>query len=308
VHTFDIIKYNNQVYTANGMGNYMGGLCKFNGTTTWNSVSAPSASFRLKYMTQAAGKLYVSNDNPNSDVDYFIYNGDPATTTPTSKNVLTGPAMTFRYYTSSTGKIFWTVAANSQIRCMSSTDGLTWTPVANLDGKFVSDYCEMNGKMYILAQNGLWESSDQTNFTQIATPPASDPNAFMPVPVTGGFNSDGLASMEPYNGAIWCGASTSGKVYKVDIATAIHENAAQTKFDNIYPNPFATSTSFHTTKPMNHATMTIYNAFGEVVKVVQNIDGTSFTFERGSLPAGLYYVQLNENGETIASDKMIIAD
>jgi hypothetical protein len=307
VHTFDVIKYSNKVFTANGMGNYEGALCKYDGASTWNSVSASAAAFRMKYMCQSAGKLFVANDNPNSDVDFFLYSGDPETTTPVQKNVVTGTSMTFRFYASTSGKIFWTVVYSNGIHCLSSTDGNTWTPVPGLDGKFVSDYCELNGKMYALSQNGLWESSDFTTFTNIAAPPASDVNAFMPVAITGGYNSDGLASMEPYNGAIWCGSSTNGKVYKVDVATSVHEANQDLTF-GIYPNPFSTSTSFQTTKPMENATLTIYSSLGQVVKVVKNINGNSFTFDRDDLPGGLYYVQLSQNNITIASEKMIITE
>ena len=162
--------------------------------------------------------------------------------------------------------------------------------------------------MYALSQNGLWESSDFTNFTQIATPPSSDPNAFMPVPVSGGYNSDAQASIEAYNGSLWCGSSMNGKVYNVTVsATAVPEKPNHDlKFESIYPNPFTAFTNFYTTKPMDNATMIIYNSLGESVRVVKNINGSSFTISRDNLPNGIYSVQLSLDNITIASDKMII--
>lgn len=289
VHSFDVIKYNNKLLVANGMSNYQGALCKYDGASTWNSVYQSASSFRMKYMAEFQGKLFVANNNPNSDTDYFLWNGDVQTTTPTLKNTLTGPAMTFRWFASSGGKIFWTVAANNQIRCLMSSDGNTWTPVAGLDQKFVSDYCEMNGKMYALSQNGLWESSDFTNFTQIATPPASYPNAFMPVPVQNGYNADAQASMETFNGSLWCGSSLNGKVYKVDIlGTSTPEN-------------FAGSTHYQTT---NHSVifqlennapveLKVYSVHGSLVKNIScgTVSPGKYEIELGELKEGFYLLQ-----------------
>jgi hypothetical protein len=308
VHTFDIAKHGTNVYASNGMGTSEGGMSKYDGANSWPTSYSSATAFRMKYMAEFQGKLYVANDNPNSDVDYFVWSGDVATTTPTQKNTATGVSMTFRWFASSQGKLFWSVVYGSKAHCLVSTDGNTWTPVAGLDGTFVSDYCELNGKMYALSQNGLWESSDYMTFVNIAPAPASDPNAFKPVPMTGGYNSDGNASMEAFNGAIWCGSSTNGKVYKVDVATSVHENTQGLAFDRISPNPFTSSASFQTTKPMENATMTIYSSLGQVVKIIKNINGSSFTFDRDELPNGLYYVQLSQNNITIASDKMIITD
>jgi hypothetical protein len=309
VHTFDVIKYNNKALTSNGMSTYQGGLCKYNGTSQWNSVYQSASSFRMKYMAEFLGKLFVANSNQNSDTDYFMWSGDVETTSPMLKNAVIGASSTFRWYASTQGRLFWTVASNNQIRCLSSTDGNTWTPVANLDGKFVSDYCEMNGKMYALSQNGLWESSDYINFTQIAAPPTSDPNAFMPVPVTGGYNADGMASMEPFNGSIWCGSSRNGKVYKVDLTTSVPEVPVNDmKFEKIFPNPFVISATFHTALPLVNATMTVYNLFGQVVKFADNINGSLFILNRDDLPSGLYYVKLTQQNVIIATDKINITD
>lgn len=289
VHTFDIIKYNNNFYTASGFNNYNGGLSKYNGVSTWSVDYQSATAFRMKYMTQCNGKLYAACGNMNSDVDYFVFNGDPATTTPTQKNVLTGPSMTFRWYTSSTNRMYWTVAANNQIRCLTSTDGNTWTPITGLDQKFVSDYCEMNGKMYALAQNGLWESSDYVNFVNIAAPPASYPNAFMPVPVQNGYNADAQASMETFNGSLWCGSSLNGKVYKVDIlGTSAPENSA-------------VSTNYQTT---NHSVifqlennapveLKVYSVHGSLVKNIScgTVSAGKYEIELGEFKEGFYLLQ-----------------
>lgn len=309
VHTFDIIKYNSKAYVANGMASSMGGMCEFDGSNTWNSVNQPSGSFRLKYMTELNGKLFVANANPNSGTDYYLWSGN-VSSAPQALDKVAGAGSTYQVYTSSQGRIFWTVVYSGGIHVLQSTDGINWTPSASLDGKFVSDFAELNGKLYALDwKGGLWESSDHITFTLIAPVPPNAPDAFGPLPVSGGYNADARASMIAYNGSIYCGSSTNGKVYKVDITTSVPEAPAQNlKLKNIYPNPFTTSATVHTTNPMVNATMTIVNSFGQAVKTVQNINGTSFTINRDNLPAGLYSIQLRQDNGTVASDKMIITD
>lgn len=263
VHTFDVIKYNNKFFTSNGLTNYQGGLNKFNGTNQWTTVYSSPSAFRMKYMVEFQGKLIVANSNPNSDIDYFVWSGDVETTSPSLKNAVTGVSYTFRLYASSQGKLYWTVASNNQIRCLVSSDANTWQPVTGLNGKFVSDYCELNGKTYALSQDGLWESSDGINFTQIASAPASDPNAFMPVPVTtGGYNADGMASMEAYNGEIYCGSSRNGKVYKVTITTT--STAQLSVFSTDYQ--LTESSIIFNLKNNAPVSLNIYNLLGSEVK------------------------------------------
>jgi hypothetical protein len=77
---------------------------------------------------------------------------------------------------------------------------------------------------------------------------------------------------------------------------------------NIYPNPFSSETTFHTTKNLNEASLMVYNSFGEVVKRMTNIYGQTFTFQSENLPSGLYYINLLQNGQVILIDKLVITD
>ena len=308
VHTFDVIKYNNKAYVANGMASSLGGMCEYDGSNTWNSVNQPSSSFRLKYMTQFNGKLFVANANPNSGTDYYLWSGS-VSSSPQAMDKVAGAGSTYQIYTSSLGKIFWTVVYSGAIHVLQSTDGVSWTPSASLDGKFVSDFAELNGKLYALDwKGGLWESSDHSTFTLIAPFPPSAPDAFGPLAVTGGYNADARASMVAYNGSLYCGSSTNGKVYKVDVTTSVPEVPAQNVQFDIFPNPFVSSATFHTSKPMENATMTIYSSLGQAVIIEKNINGSSFTFDRNKLPGGLYYIQLSEGEIVVASEKIIITD
>ena len=308
VHTFDVIKYNNKAYVANGMASSMGGMCEYDGSNTWNSVNQPSSSFRLKYMAQFSGKLFVANANPNSGTDYYLWSGN-VSSAPQAMDKVAGDGSTYQIYATSTGKLFWTVVYSGAIHVLQSTDGISWTPSASLDGKFVSDFEELNGKLYALDwKGGLWESSDQNTFTLIAPVPSNALDAFGPLPVTGGYNADARASMVAYNGSLYCGSSTNGKIYKVDVGTSVPEVNGQVLKMDVYPNPFVNSTNFQTTQPLENASMTVYSSLGQVVRSMNNINGSSFTFDRGDLPKGIYYMRLSQDNVTVASDKVIITE
>lgn len=290
VHTFDVIKYNNKAYVSNGMGSSKGGMCEFDGSNTWNSVNQPSSSFRLKYMTQFNGKLFVANANPNSGTDYYLWTGS-LTAAPQAMDKVTGPGSTYQIYATSTGKLFWTVVYSGGIHVLQSNDGISWTPSASLDGKFVSDMVELNGKLYALDwKGGLWESSDQTTFTLIAPVPSAAPDAFGPLPVPGGYNADARASMLVYNGAIYCGSSTNGKVYKVTVGTSTAVN--ESPVSSIQHTVTDHSVIFHLENSTS-VDLRVYDLCGSLVKEMPfgTVGAGNHEIDLAELKNGFYLLQ-----------------
>jgi hypothetical protein len=298
VHTFDVIKYSSKMYVANGMATSLGGMCEFNGSNLWSSVNQPSGSFRMKYMAECNGKLFVANANPNSDVDYFLYSGS-ASSTPQAVNKFSGSASTYQIYTTSQGKMFWTVVYSGAIHVVTSTDGINWTPSPSLDGKFVSDFAELNGKLYAIEwKGGLWESSDHNTFTAIASPPSNSVDAFGPLPAApSGYNADARASIAAYNGALYCGSSTTGKVYKVTIqsTTAASEIAA--------PAMHCQATNHSVILDLqNNATVGIkvYSIHGAVIKNVScgQLNAGRNEINLDELKDGIYLIETTVGTET----------
>lgn len=75
-----------------------------------------------------------------------------------------------------------------------------------------------------------------------------------------------------------------------------------------FPNPFTTQTTLQTDKVLNDATLTLYNSLGQQARQVNNINGQTVTLHRDNLPSGLYYLQLTQDNQTIATDKLVITD
>ncbi|TAL58668.1 MAG: T9SS type A sorting domain-containing protein [Bacteroidetes bacterium] len=288
VHTFEVIKYNNKFYCSNGMNSGNGGLCKFDGTSTWTSVYQDPNSFRMKYMAVFNGKLFVANRNTSSDVDGFVWSGDVETTSPAQLNTVSGYSSTYRWFASSLGKLFWSLSSGGQARVLVTQDGVTWQTVPALSGKFVSDFAELNGTLYALASDGLWESADHFTFQQIAPAPTSDPNAFKPVAVSGGTNPDGVASMEAYNGYLWCGSSTNGKIYQVNVGTAIPESLSAS-------NQYSVTEKSIIFRIENNSSirLDIYNLHGALVKSVSygTVNSGSYEINLSELKEGVYLLE-----------------
>jgi len=75
-----------------------------------------------------------------------------------------------------------------------------------------------------------------------------------------------------------------------------------------FPNPFTTQTTLRTDKILKDATLILYNALGQQTTQVNNINGQTVTLHCDNLPCGLYYLQLTQDNQTIATDKLVITD
>ncbi len=87
----------------------------------------------------------------------------------------------------------------------------------------------------------------------------------------------------------------------------INDNSKKNIF-SIIPNPFISSTTIQTIGNLKHATLTIYNSYGQALKQVKNISGQTVSLSRDNLPSGLYFIRLTEGNKIIASEKLIITD
>jgi hypothetical protein len=213
VHTFDVIRYNGDYLTSNGMMSGAGSLCRSPdaGLSPWTEVVSTSFS-RLKYMAQAHGRLFAAKRAVGSTADYVTWTSDISAPTPV--DAVSGEAITWRWYATSSGRLFWSLAAGSTLSVMYTDDGETWIQVPTLSGEFVSDFAELDGNLYVLASSGLLGSTDETHFTPIA--PSPSPETFGPVAVPGGYNAEACASMTLYGDHLWAGSSNNGHLYRVE--------------------------------------------------------------------------------------------
>lgn len=97
-------------------------------------------------------------------------------------------------------------------------------------------------------------------------------------------------------------------IIRKSIATPLNEIGAAAKHIRVSPNPFSGETRLTADKLLTNATLTMYNATGQMVKEIKNITGHYVTIERAQLSNGLYYVSITDGNHVITSDKLIITD
>jgi hypothetical protein len=90
-------------------------------------------------------------------------------------------------------------------------------------------------------------------------------------------------------------------------ALSINEHTSKT-ISSIFPNPFSSSATIQTSGNLKNASLTICNAYGQIVKRVENITGQSISVSRDNLASGLYFMRLIEDDKIIAVEKLVITD
>ena len=193
-------------------------------------------------------------------------------------------------------------------------DGITWQQItANAFGKAdtVEELHHMDtafGYIWVTAytdtsiSNGspVWRSSDGINFTQ------SNIDGFGNPLIDG--QNPGIIS---FGNNMYFGGpnyTAGGQIWRTDMTTGINQPHNNGSALNIYPNPFSTQTTLQTDNPLNNATLTLFNSFGQKVKQIKNISGQTVTFYRDNLPNGLYFVRLTQDSKVIITKKLLITD
>ncbi len=89
---------------------------------------------------------------------------------------------------------------------------------------------------------------------------------------------------------------------------SVKENTANVVSTELFPNPFAETTTLKLDRNLNNATIEIYNAEGKKVNEINNISGNRVEIKRNELSAGIYFLRLKENGLAIGKSKFVVTD
>jgi hypothetical protein len=107
-----------------------------------------------------------------------------------------------------------------------------------------------------------------------------------------------------------CGIPNTGDIFiaKLGNATLALPEIEKKEKLIIFPNPFSSVTNIQTDLFLNDATLTCYNAFGQVVQQIEHISGHTVSMFRNDLPTGTYFMLLAHNNQIISTNKLIITD
>ncbi len=105
------------------------------------------------------------------------------------------------------------------------------------------------------------------------------------------------------------GTPANGTIYRFSRNTiGISAHPLTTHSLNLYPNPLKSEAVCQTEKDLQDATLTVYSASGQLMRQITHISGKEVRLKRGNLAAGLYLIQLTEQNQLIASEKLIVKD
>lgn len=74
----------------------------------------------------------------------------------------------------------------------------------------------------------------------------------------------------------------------------------------VFPNPFASVTTLHTTKIFKNGSLILYNSRGQKVKQMKNISGQTIHLFSDDLPNGIYFFQLTQDGKIFSTNQLVI--
>ncbi len=77
---------------------------------------------------------------------------------------------------------------------------------------------------------------------------------------------------------------------------------------SIQPNPFHSSTIIQIKDNLKNGSMTLYNAYGQIVKQLNNLTGKSISINKDNLPSGVYFIRLTDENHLMTIEKVVIAD
>ncbi len=91
-----------------------------------------------------------------------------------------------------------------------------------------------------------------------------------------------------------------------DDTVSIADNPPETATLAVHPNPFSSFTVFSVNFPyVNSVSITLYNILGEKVKHLES-SSKEITIHRDNLPSGIYFYQINAQGERLAAGKVVV--
>lgn len=74
------------------------------------------------------------------------------------------------------------------------------------------------------------------------------------------------------------------------------------------PNPFTTELYITAPSDFKNATIKVFNSIGQLVRELTNVNGNTVTVRRDNLNSGIYFVQIQESGKIMATNKIILAN
>lgn len=209
VHNFDVTEFGGQLYVSGSNSSGQSTLHRFNASTSvWDQVST-GAYGRLKYLATFDNQIWASKQ-VQAGVD----------------GVWIGSNMTQQGFNASTNggnlipcleqidnRLYMVLWGSSGLTNLIVNPGLTTTAITGVTGIMWDIIKHTDGNYYMVSWDGtndkIYGSTDGVAFTQLYSAAGS---------IFGqpGSNADGRPSIASFNGKVYVGSSTNGRVYRLD--------------------------------------------------------------------------------------------
>ena len=100
----------------------------------------------------------------------------------------------------------------------------------------------------------------------------------------------------------------NGQPTPTDCSMLLGIEAVPTQSVVFSPNPFRTQLFVTSNSDFENATIKIFNAVGQLVREINNINSGNVTIERENLACGIYLAQLTQNEKVSSTRKIIVSD
>ncbi len=221
--------------------------------------------------------------------------------------------------TSISGRCFSLVRYNSNgsLDTTFDGDGKVFTKITNLADKAYSVAIQSNGKIIAVGNSADGVSDFKIAMVCYNTDGSLD-NSFG----NGGMVTTNIASEHEYGESVLIqhdgkiiitGFIRDGATFDIFVARYLGEaplfiqNNYSVPSITLYPNPCSTKIMLQSEIMVKDAVATVYNMFGQKVKQIKNISGSSCLIYLDDLASGFYLFYLTMNDIVLAKEKIIIS-
>lgn len=183
----------------------------------------------------------------------------------------------------------------------------TWTQKSNLPGLPRMEACgfALNGKGYVGTGDDFSSGTNYQDFW------CFDPiaNSWIQLNDFVGAARRYMSTFVIGNRA-FTGLGTSGinyaDLWEFGSISGVEENGFANSSMEIFPNPISESATINFSVEVNNAELTITDLNGKVIRIISNVNGNSYSFQRNNLAAGIYLVALIEKNKIKSTSKIIL--
>jgi hypothetical protein len=76
----------------------------------------------------------------------------------------------------------------------------------------------------------------------------------------------------------------------------------------ISPNPFYYEATIFINKPLQDATLEIYNELGQTIKILKHIYGKQIKLYRENNLSGIYFIRITQENKIISQSRLVLID